>query len=338
MTTTMPRSDRRPILHVINGSGPGGAERQLAELIARSSLRHDRLELQDLTRSRFGMLRALRARIAVARPSVLVAWLDRSQIAAALAAPREIPLVASIRGVPRRSDRVSTVSFRFAMRRFRHFVFNSAASRGALADFLGGLPAPATVIPNGIEAAEPAPIGVQPPRIAFIGRDAPAKGLDVLLGALRSFDRGDLSAILVGAGVPAAVEALRPPLSIDIEVRDRVIAPWDELGPVDALVLPSRSEGSPNVVLEAFARGVPVVATTAGGTGELIADERAIGVPAGDAEALAGALRRLLDDPPAAIDRAARARAYIHGQHAWPRVIGLWDELLESVREDAPPR
>jgi glycosyltransferase involved in cell wall biosynthesis len=221
------------------------------------------------------------------------------------------------------------------MRRFRHFVFNSAASREALAEFLGGLPASATVIPNGIEATDAAPRGAGPPRVAFIGRDAPAKGLDVLLTALRSFDRRELSAVLVGAGVPAAVDAARPLLSIDVEAHERVPAPWDELGTVDALVLPSRSEGSPNVVLEAFARGVPVVATTAGGTGELIAGERAIGVPADDAEALSNALRRLLADRSGAVDRAARARAYIQREHAWARVIRLWDELLDSVSKAA---
>jgi glycosyltransferase involved in cell wall biosynthesis len=323
------------VLHVINGSGPGGAERQLTELIARSSLRHDRLELQDLPDGRVAMLRALRARIAERRPSVVVAWLDRSQIATALVAPAGIPLVASIRGIPRRGGTISTLSFRLAMRRFRHFVFNSEASSDALAEFLSGLPAPATVIPNGIEMTEPMPTGGQPPRIAFIGRDAPAKGLDVLLRALESFERGELSAILVGAGVPRAVDAAKPLLSIDVEAYDRMAAPWDELGPVDALVLPSRSEGSPNVVLEAFARGVPVVATTAGGTGELVADERAISVPVGDPEALAAGLRALLDDRPAAVDRAARARNYIQRQHAWPRVIGLWDQFLGSVGEES---
>ena len=67
---------------------------------------------------------------------------------------------------------------------------------------------------------------------------------------------------------------------------------------LDLFVLPSFTEGMPNVVLEAFAAGVPVVATAVGGTPELVRqDVNGLLVPPGDACALTGALLALLASP-----------------------------------------
>src|SRR5262249_32974414 len=63
----------------------------------------------------------------------------------------------------------------------------------------------------------------------------------------------------------------------------------------DVLVLPSFTEGLPNVVLEAFAAGVPVVATAVGGTPEVVEDGVSGHlVPPGDPDALAGRVRDVL--------------------------------------------
>lgn len=65
----------------------------------------------------------------------------------------------------------------------------------------------------------------------------------------------------------------------------------------DAFVLPSYTEGLPNVVLEAFAARVPVVATAVGGTPEVIDDgQNGYLVPAADSHSLAERITRLLDD------------------------------------------
>jgi glycosyltransferase involved in cell wall biosynthesis len=65
----------------------------------------------------------------------------------------------------------------------------------------------------------------------------------------------------------------------------------------DVVALPSHSEGSPNVLLEAMAAGRAVVATAVGGVPEIATDgENALLVAAGDHQAMAGAIARLLDE------------------------------------------
>jgi glycosyltransferase involved in cell wall biosynthesis len=83
-------------------------------------------------------------------------------------------------------------------------------------------------------------------------------------------------------------------------------------GIANLAVLSSRSEGSPNALLEAMAAGVPVVATAVGGVPEIATDgETALLVKPGDARALAEAMGRLLGDRPLGSQMAARARQLV---------------------------
>lgn len=85
---------------------------------------------------------------------------------------------------------------------------------------------------------------------------------------------------------------------------------------VDALVVTSHWEGLPLAVLEALAAGVPVVATSVRGVRELLTHGRdGLLVPAGDAAALAGALRRVLDDAGLA-RRLAAAGSELAARHS----------------------
>jgi len=81
------------------------------------------------------------------------------------------------------------------------------------------------------------------------------------------------------------------------EVQPSELASW--YGAADALLLTSRREGRPNVVLEALASGRPVLATAAGGTAELLQGqkERMLSTTR-DPEILGRKLRALLDSPP----------------------------------------
>src|SRR5882724_186419 len=107
----------------------------------------------------------------------------------------------------------------------------------------------------------------------------------------------------------------------------------------DVFVLPSLTEGSPNVLLEAMAAKVPVVATAVGGVPEIVANEEsALLVPANDPAALAAAIVRLLGD--AELGRrltknAAEIISKNHSPHEYVRsLIAIYDEVMSARKTD----
>jgi glycosyltransferase involved in cell wall biosynthesis/GT2 family glycosyltransferase len=149
------------------------------------------------------------------------------------------------------------------------------------------------------------PLG-QPARLAFIGRLAPEKGLDVLLTAVAELRRSGRAATLVVMGEGperAAVERQVAELGLQdaVELTGRVDRHElnERLAEADLAVQPSRSEGFSKAWLDALANGVPVVASTAGGMAEpfLVANEVGWTVPPDDADQLAQTLAAILDHP-----------------------------------------
>ena len=153
------------------------------------------------------------------------------------------------------------------------------------------------------EQARPADAG-GPLVIGVAARLAPMKGLEHLLEAARVLTREGTPPFelrLAGEGnLRARLEEQAARLGIADRVRFLGLVtdmPAFYRG-LDMFVLPSVStEGLPLTVLEAMASGLPIVATTVGGTPEAVTDgETGLLAPPGDAGALAVAIRRLLDD------------------------------------------
>lgn len=314
------------IVHVINRIIPGGAEKQLLEIVARSALEQHIVELNAGGRSRLTTLRAFRRTLDDVGARVVVGWLERSQISAAAVAPPGTRLIASVCGLPRRTATKDRAVLRAAFARYDRFVTNSNVVRAATSEFARPLRLPRfDVIPNGVESrADPTdPRGRR--RVGFIGRDNPDKGLDVFLSAVALLDP-EIELVAVGDGVPARVAA--SPAANRVTAIERVEDPWSAVGALGVLTVPSRTEGSPNVITEAFVRGVPVVGTPAGGAAELLDADRGILVPIGDPVALARAIERALSDQPGSARRAAAAREYALAVHSWDRVVAAWDRLL----------
>ncbi len=153
--------------------------------------------------------------------------------------------------------------------------------------------------------------------VLFVGLLVPVKGLDILLEALGILDNNRVLCAFVGEGPQQhelAIQAQRLGLTQQVHFAGRrptaEIPSW--LNAADVLVLPSQSEGRPNVVLEAQACGRAVVATRVGGTPELIEDSKTgLLVDSGDAVGLAAALQRLLEDPVLCQQLGQHARSHI---------------------------
>lgn len=143
----------------------------------------------------------------------------------------------------------------------------------------------------------PTPLPEGPLRLIAIGRFAEQKGLPVLIDAMTQLrDRlPEMTLTLVGDGeLRPEIEAQITLAGLGAQVR---LAGWldeagvrAELARSHALVLPSFAEGLPMVIMEAFAAGRPVIATSVAGIPELVTPETGRLVPAGDEAALAGAI------------------------------------------------
>lgn len=103
----------------------------------------------------------------------------------------------------------------------------------------------------------------------------------------------------------------------------------------DVFVLPSHSEGSPNVLLEAMAAEVPIVATAVGGVPEIVAaEESALLVPPQNPQTLAAAIDRVLQDSTLAQRLTKVASAVVAREHSPERyarsLISLYQEVIEQ--------
>jgi len=154
--------------------------------------------------------------------------------------------------------------------------------------------------------------------VLFVGALERVKGVDVLLDAWNVVQERVPSArlALVGEGSMSADVRARAAQQTGVDVvravpRERLRELIDDAA---LLVVPSRSEGMGRIVLEASARSRPVVASRVGGIPELIEDGRTgLLVAPEDADALATALIRLLEDPSMAAEMGRHGRELATG-------------------------
>lgn len=205
-----------------------------------------------------------------------------------------------------------------------------------------------SIVHNTVEAFAPAPAA----RVLELrGRLGIGEGERVILCAGRlSREKAHRDLVEAAAVLPAGVRIVIAgggPERGRIEeqcrrlgVADRVLVAGHQpdLAPfysmAEIAVLPSHSEGSPNVLLEAMAAGVPVVATAVGGVPEIVADgESALLVDKGNPAALAAALGRLLEDRELGgrLAAAARQRALHYRPELYcERLVPIYEQMLEA--------
>ena len=228
------------------------------------------------------------------------------------------------------------------LRAFRRFDAVVAVAR-PLGDRLAAAGVPRErlhVIPNAYAAPGPplgrdaarTILGVPPEgyRLGWAGRLSREKGADVLVEALGLLRDLPIALSVLGTGREAAALAGR---AAALGVSERV--QWHGTVPdaarllpaFDCFVLSSRTEGTPMVLFEAMAAGVPVVATAVGGVPDIVSAEEALLVPPESPAALAGAIRAVYADPAAAAARARAARRRLDRDYG----VAGWVERYDAT-------
>jgi glycosyltransferase involved in cell wall biosynthesis len=283
--------------------------------------------------------RALTPRVRRFRPDVMLAYWVYPDGAAALRAARqlELPCVVGALGsdIHVRSGLNALLTRRTIRGADALIAVSEAMRQSAIRDF-GAQPACVQTIVNGYNTSVFAPMEPAPLRkalglpaaaqvLVYVGRFVESKGLVELVAAFSRLaaQRPQLHLALVGDGV---MKQRLVSLVQASGARDRVLMPggmaphdvarW--INASDLLVLPSWSEGCPNVVVEALACGRPVVATDVGGTREIVNAHNGLLVAPRDVEALC-----------AAIDRAL-ARHWDHAAIA-ARMRRSWDDVARET-------
>lgn len=213
-------------------------------------------------------------------------------------------------------------------------IFESTFARDAYARLAGEGGPPRRVIPNGLQ---PRDFVVRPPAddaadFLFIGELRLLKGVDVLLEALaRLAATRPVRAVIVGSGPDAAAfKSLAQTLGLGERVTFPGALPAPEAFPLGrCLVVPSRAESFPYVVLEAGAAGKPLIATRVGGIPEIVAGTSVDLIEPGSVDELTHAMDGVLATPAAALARAADLQHVLQQKFT---VAAMTDAVLAFYR------
>jgi len=327
-------SERLRVALVINDLRRAGAETQLVRLA--TGLDRARFEIRVLilkTENHFqdelaqagvpltalgrrtpwdvAVLRRLERQLEAARPEVVHSFLPLANLLTSIAGRRaRVPAVI----LSQRASYEATLGpawrriARWSHRRASHVIVNSEAARRQ--EIAAGFPAERiTCVPNGIDVAatagpvDRAALGVPAGPLVvcaaqFVEEKAHADLIEAWPRVRARFPSATL--LLIGEGaLRAAAENQAARLGLGGSVAflgaRHPVEPY--LAAADVVVLPSRTEGMPNVLLEAMALGTAIVATAVGGIPEIASDgESGLLVPPARPEQLAGALNDLLGD------------------------------------------
>lgn len=215
-------------------------------------------------------------------------------------------------------------------------IFASDYAHRMYEEKLGMVPRPNRVVHNGLHEDEfmPVPRGSEEYDFVFVGEIRRLKGIDVLLEAVAGLRRAqDLSLLIVGSGPDEArirTRITQLGLADSITLSPPIHPARDAFAKARCVVTPSLAESLPYIVLEVLAARVPLVATRVGGVPEIFGPHSDSLLPAGDANALAGALKAFMADPLAAQARAAALHTHVK-RHL--RATQMVDTIIDFYRE-----
>ena len=368
-----------PIAFGITELDPGGAERALVQIVTRLDREQwqphvicltGEGELVQVLRDRdvpvtclygrrwrpFKLISQFANVLREIRPALLQTFLFHANIAGRRAARKAgVPVVLSGIRVAERRSRLRLM----LDRRSEHLVDAHICVSQGVADYsinVGKLnPAKIRVIPNGVDYerfanAQPADlsefgIAVDHKTVLCVGRLDPQKGVMALLDAFATLSKQmpDTHLLFAGEGpLRAKAEAFvrHAGLQNRVHLAGRRADVAELMQAADCLVLASRWEGMPNVVLEAMSAGLPAVTTPVEGVDELIRDKVTGRILKGDdpATLLAG-IRETLEDGTPSLAWAKAAQEVVEKDFTWERVASEYDavfrQAIESKSSDA---
>ena len=225
------------------------------------------------------------------------------------------------------------------------FLFESAYSAEVFRRKIGKPRGLVRVVHNGVSEKEFTPITARPDAtdLVFMGELRPVKGIDVLIDAIAKLNRQGrrVTATLVGDGPDRdSLHAQVERLGLTGLVRFRPAIPAREaqtLGRI--MVIPSRAESLPYVVLETAAAGMPLITTKVGGIPEIYGPLTDRLVAPQDVGALAEVIQDNLDHPEGTADTARRLRERVSQLFSVKSmvdgVLAAYQAGLDRLRQNA---
>lgn len=360
-----------PLVFCITELDPGGAEQALVQLVRRLDPREwqstvlclgprgrlaDQLEEQGISvialgarhRWEVGVLWRLTRELRRLRPALLQTYLFHANLAGRVAACLAgVPIVVGgIRVAEKRSRWYARLD-RWTEKLVTTQVCVSQGVYRFARETMGLRASKLLVIPNGVEVtrfAEATPLprstwGLpETSRIVLtVGRLDPQKGLLDLLQAasLLRESAPELHWLIAGEG-PQRTQLEQFISQAGLQKCVHLLGRREDvprlMKSADLFVLASHWEGMPNVVLEAMAARLPVVATQVEGTAELVQPgETGLLVPVGEPRTLSEAIQHLLNDPDQARILAEQAFLQVSQQYDWDRVAEAYSVLYRNL-------
>jgi glycosyltransferase involved in cell wall biosynthesis len=244
-------------------------------------------------------------------------------------------------GLSRDAAQVLHASEQMALASARRVVTTSPATKDLLvADYRVSADRISVVLPGTGGRPARRTLGGELPSLLAVGAVVPRKGYDVLVAALATLkdlpwrltiagDRGRDRAAAARLDADIAALGLEGRVSVTGAVADEHL---DELyNNADIFVLPSRFEGYGMAFAEAIAHGLPVIGTAAGALPGTVPSGAGLLVPPDDVSALAGALRRLIEDPSERRRLSAAAEAAARHLPTWEDAARAFACVIEAV-------
>jgi glycosyltransferase involved in cell wall biosynthesis len=175
-------------------------------------------------------------------------------------------------------------------------------------------------------------------QFCFAGRLAKQKGIDILMNAITELPKSYLARIQIhvfGDGEEKQVvldAARREPLSIFLHAPEPDM--YRLFSAFDCVILPSRHEGLPMVVIESLCLGVPIIVTTAPGLIESVPEWWPLVVPSEDSEALGRLVRSVVDGEFDLSILGRRASSWANEEYALEKMVDQHEEAYKLLMAD----